>query len=629
MGEEKLFEFLGGKNYSEKDLTKFEVAYTFAREILGKEKRLIGDTYFEYNLRVARTLAENKASPELIETAFLLRTIRFCSEEEVKSKFGEEIISLLKGVNEITKIKEKNEKLTASNLRKVLLATVNDVRVILLKLADKLENERDIHVLPKDDQVRISKEILDIYAPLAYRLGIEKIRTELEDLAFKVLNPRKYKEIVDFLQESKEARESEIKKLVETVKSIKAVPVIKVKGRTKHIYSIYKKIISKGRKLHEQYDLLGIRAVVPEIKDCYALLGALHEKFQPVDGRLKDYIANPKPNGYQSIHTTLRMGPKKYLEVQIRTEEMDEFAEEGLAAHWQYKGLKSDRDFERRLVWMKDILDLQKDAGAREFLENIKLNVFAEQIYCYTPKGDVKYLPAGASVLDFAYSIHDEVGNHSVGARVNGQFVPLRTKLEKGDVIEIVTSKNQRPRRNWIKFVKSSKAKQKIRKVVKLYQDLPALHYRTFKAVQTEDFDSLVFSPQYLKAACVLAKCCLAVPKEDIVGIATKRRMISVHRRDCERAVKEEERWVKVEWKETFSKKIKFYVNATERSGLLADLLHTIVSAKFEVKEAQAKFLGNNFSQCSFLVVPKAIDELAMLVGRLMKVKGVKKVFFE
>jgi GTP diphosphokinase / guanosine-3',5'-bis(diphosphate) 3'-diphosphatase len=629
MGEEKLLKFLETKDYSEKDLAKFKNALSFAKEVLENKKRLTGDTYFEYNLRVAKTLVENKASPELIEAALLLRTIRHCSEEKVKEQFGEEIVSLLKGVNEITKIKAKNEKLTANNLRKVLLVTVNDVRIILLKLADKLENERDIKALPKDDQVRISKEILDIYAPLAYRLGVEKIRTELEDLAFKVLNPRRYKEIVDFLQESKEARESEIKKVIDNIKAIKSVPVIKVKGRTKHIYSIYKKIVSRGKKLSEQYDLLGIRAIVPEIKDCYALLGALHEKFQPVGGRLKDYIATPKPNGYQSIHTTLRMGPKKYLEVQIRTEEMDEFAEEGLAAHWQYKGLKSDRDFERRLVWMKDILDLQKDANAREFLENIKLNVFAEQIYCYTPKGDVKYLPEGASVLDFAYSIHDEVGNHSIGARVNGHFVPLRTKLNKGDVVEIVTSKNQRPRRNWIKFVKSSKAKQKIRKAVKLYQDLPALHYRTFKSVQTEDFDSLVFSPQYPKAACVLAKCCQAVPKEKIVGIATKRRMISVHRRDCERAVREEERWVKVEWKETFSKNIKFYVNATERSGLLADLLHTIVSARFEVKEAQAKFLGNDFSQCSFLIVPQELDAIEMLVNRLKKVKGVKKVFFD
>lgn len=628
MKTNQFLRFLDTKNYSDKDLTKFEEGIIFAKKYLENKKRLAGDSYLDHSLRVAKILVENGAAPELVLAAIIHGTTKYVPEKEIKEKFGQEIVNLVKGVDEITTVREKNLQLTAENIRKVLLATISDVRVIFIKLADKLDNQRDIQALPKDDQIRISQEVLDIYAPLAYRLGMEKIRTELEDLAFKAINPRRYKEIADFLEISREESEKDVQEAIDKIKSLKGVGFVKVKGRSKHIYSIYKKVVKKGRRLQDIYDFLGIRVIVKTVEDCYAVLGYLHEKFEPIKGRLKDYIAHPKPNGYQSIHTALKWRGNKFLEVQIRTEEMDDLAEEGLAAHWQYKGMKSDVEFENRMAWMKDVLSLQKDASAREFLENIKIDVFTDQIYCYTPKGDVKYLPLGATVLDFAYIVHEEVGNHTVGANVNGKFVPLRTKLKKGDVVEVLTSKKQLPRRNWLKFVISSRAKQKIRKGVKKYLNLPALHYRILKPQVKEEYETLVHSSEYKQASCILAKCCRPVPKNSIIGIVTKRRLISVHKKDCDKVEREQERWVKVDWKDTLSKNFKFYVVAGNRSGLLADLLHTIVSAKFEVREAKAKLFGQN-SECSFVVVPREMEQIENLVKRLMKVKGVKRIFFE
>jgi len=628
MDVKSFLQFLDTKDYSDKDMTLFEEGIIFSREILSDKKRLAGDNYFEHSLRVAKILVENGAAPELVLVAIVHGTSKYKPDKEIKEKFGQEILNLVNGVDEITSIRAKNIQLTAENIRKILLATVSDVRVIFVKLADKLDNQRDIGALPKDEQIRISQEVIDIYAPLAYRLGMEKIRTELEDLSFKVINPRRYKEIADFLETSREEREKYLQEAIDKIKSLKGVKFVKVKGRSKHIYSIYKKVVKKGRRLQDIYDFLGIRVLVASVGDCYTVLGFLHENFEPIEGRLKDYIAHPKPNGYQSIHTALRWLGNKFLEVQIRTPEMEEIAEEGLAAHWHYKGMKSDFEFEKRMAWMKDVLNLQKDSSAREFLENVKLDVFNDQIYCYTPKGDVKYLPLGATALDFAYIVHEEVGNHTVGANVNGRFVPLRTELKKGDVVEVLTSKKQLPRRNWLKFVISSRAKQKIRRGVKKYQKLPALHYRILKPQVTEEYETLTHSPDFKQASCVLARCCYPVPGDKITGIVTKRRLISVHREDCKKIEKEEERWVKVVWKDILGKNFKIYVRAGNRSGLLADLLHTIVSAKFEVREAKAKLLGQN-SECSFVIVPREMEHIENLIKRILKVSGVRKVFFD
>lgn len=621
--------FLNSEFYTDKNKVNFKKAIIFAKEVLLSKKRLSGDTFFDHNIRVANILAENRSSPETIIAGLIHATIKYVPEEKVETSFGKEILYLVKGVEDINIIKQKNENLTAEALRRVLLATIRDVRIIIIKLVDKLDNQNDVTVLEKKEYLRISQEILDIYAPLAYRLGLEKIRTKLEDLAFKVLKPKKYEDIQNFLESTKEDREQLISKIIDKIKVGCDINLIKIKGRSKHVYSIFKKVVIRGVNLDEQYDHLGIRIIVKDEKDCYSLLGFLHEKFDPIQGRLKDYIANPKPNGYRSIHTAVFLESRKRLELQIRTEEMDEFAEEGLAAHWRYKGLKSDHSFEKRMAWLRGVLDMQKNTTAKEFLENVKVDIFTDEIYCYTPKGDVRYFPKGSTILDFAYTVHEEVGNHTIGGRIDGKFVPIKTELIEGAVIEILTSKKQLPRRNWIKFVVSSRAKQKIRKGVKKYQNLPAFHYRKFKPIIRDEHDSLVESLDFLNAVCVLTKCCYPVPDMDIVGIITKRRLISVHVPECRQAKKDQDRWVNVQWKETFNKKIKIFVDADDRSGLLADLLHTIASAKFEVSEAKAKFIGVGSSQCSFVIVPKKIEEIAKLVQRVKKVNGVKRIYFE
>ncbi len=627
--------------YQEETLNLFEKAAALAAKALQEKKRLSGEGFAEHNLRVGLILAENKSAPEVV-LAGILHGLLDCHAEilEICGKLlGEEVYRLVAGVQEIKEVKSKSPQLQAEALRTILLTTWKDTRLILITLANKLDNMRSIGVLPEARQKIISRAVLEVYAPLASRLGMEKIRVELEDSAFRVLHPRKYAEINAFFEENREEREAEIRDAISQVRSLAEgrVNIIRIKGRSKHIYSIYRKMSQRGVRLKEQYDLLGIRVIVPEVKDCYTFLGLLHEKLEPLPDRLKDYIANPKPNFYQSIHTGVKLPDGKILEVQIRTSEMNEFAEEGIAAHWRYKGMKSEGKFEKKVAWLRNILELQKeigeeisgDRGGKEFLDAVKIDLFGDEIYCYTPKGDVRRLPLGAMVLDFAYAIHEEVGNHAVGARVNGNFVPLKHRLAAGDVVEILTNKRQRPRRGWVKLVKSARAKQKIRKQLKLHEKLPALHYRSLKPVQAEGQGILVTAPEFPSAGCLLAKCCLPLPGDDIVGLITKRRLISAHRRECRQALKEEERWVAVGWKNQFNQRIAFFAEADERSGLLADLLHTIARAGFEVKDAKAKLINLEYAQCSFVVIPRDLEQLKELVRRVQGVKGVKRVYFE
>jgi RelA/SpoT family (p)ppGpp synthetase len=614
------------KGYSEENLTKFNTAITKS-QILKKQKRKAGDSSFDHNIRVAQILVENKSAPEVIISAI----IQNCNldDETITKLFGQETFNLIQQVNELRLLTFKNKQMQADSFRKMIITTIKDVRAILVKLANKLDNFRSINVFSDNKQKIMASEILEIYAPLAYRLGVDKIKSQLEDLAFKVLNPKKYYEILTYLKESNVARDHYINNFIEKVDTFSKskVKLIKIKGRSKNIYSIYKKIIARGVSLKDQFDLLGVRIIVPKVKDCYIMLGLLHENFEPIAGRLKDYIANPKPNSYQSIHTAVRFSSKKIFEVQIRTPEMDELADEGIAAHWRYKGMKSEKAFERKMSWLRSILDLQKDNP--NFLETLKVDIFGDKIYCYTPQGDVKELPKNACVLDFAFLVHEEVGNKAVGGRVNGKFVPLKYELKLGDVIEIVTNKNQRPRRGWIKIVKSARARQKIRKSLKEYENLPAFHFRQIKPVIREEQGILIESDEFPLATCVLAKCCLAIPGDEIVGLLTKRRIVSVHRLDCRGALKLQERWVPVNWKTTFNQKITFHVRANERSGLLADSLHTIASAGFEVKEAKAKLLGSQMAECSFTVIPRDLDQINKLIKRVEKINGVKLIYFE
>ena len=627
MGMEQLFiESSKRAGYNEEAINSFTAAIDFANTELQDQRRISGEKIIDHALRVGIILVDNKAFPE----AVLAGLLHDCPPEEIQSRYGPDVAAIVQGVHAIHAIKSKNKQLEAESLRKMVLTTLKDTRIILVKLANKLDNLYTIRALPEEDQQRIAREVLEVYTPLASRLGADKIKTQLEDLAFKILYPQEYQDIINFLEETSPQREQDITDAIKVISATigDQVTILKIKGRPKHLYSIYRKMTQRKVSLREQYDLLGIRIIVPDVKDCYTVLGLLHEHFEPIEGRLKDYIATPKPNLYRSIHTGVRLPTGKIAEIQIRTPEMDEIAEEGIAAHWQYKGVKSEELFEKKMGWLKGILDMQKEEN-HEFLEAAKVDLFGDSIYCYTPKGAVKELPVHATVLDFAYLVHEEVGNHAIGARVNGIFVPLNHEVRQGDVIEIVTNKNQRPRRSWLKIVKSTRARQKIRKSLKEHEKLPALHYRSLKPALTEDQGVLLESAEFPAAVCLLAKCCWPLPGEEIAGIVTKRRVISVHQQACRLALKEQLRWVKVSWKSTFSQKIRFVVAAEERSGLLADLLHTIAKAGFEVKEAKGKLIDRHSAECSFLVIPRDLEQLKELVRRVQNVKGVKKIYFE
>ncbi|MBI4980282.1 bifunctional (p)ppGpp synthetase/guanosine-3',5'-bis(diphosphate) 3'-pyrophosphohydrolase [Candidatus Woesearchaeota archaeon] len=607
MDKERFLENCKNKEYDEGALKLIAQAAEFAQEKLKGKFRLNG-TVLEHNLRVGSILVDNNSPPEVV-VAGLLHGLSGHKEEMVKP-FGAEIWDLVKEAEDVKELKSKNKSIQAEALKKILLTTLSDVRVILVKLANKLDNLRTIQYLPPEEQHRISQEVLDVYAPLAYRLGVEKIRVELEDLAFKVINPQKYAEINLYLHTSSEQREKDIGEAIESIQQLVKgkVSLIKIKGRSKHIYSIYKKMALRGVKLEDQYDLYGIRIIVSEERDCYTLLGLLHENFEPLPSRLKDYIAAPKSNFYRSIHTGVKLPNGKIIELQIRTPEMDAFAEEGIAAHWKYKKMGTQENFEKKVSWLREILNLHKDEGDKEFLEAAKVDVFGDNIFCYTPKGDAKELPKGATVLDFAYAVHEEVGNHAIGGRVNGKFVPLRKELGKGDVVEVITNKVQRPHRSWLKIVKSPSARQKIRKFLREVEKLPDLHYRRPKVLTSEEQSIMVDSVEYPTALCLMAKCCEPLPGEGIVGILTKRKLISVHKKECREVQKEEERWVDVKWKETFNQKIRFFVR---------------------VNEAKAKLIGSGEMEGSFLVVPKDLEQVKELVRRVGKVKGVRKVYFE
>ncbi|OFW41338.1 MAG: GTP pyrophosphokinase, partial [Acidobacteria bacterium RIFCSPLOWO2_12_FULL_67_14] len=359
----------------------------------------------------------------------------------------------------------------AENFRKMLLAMVDDIRVVLVKLADRLHNMRTLHHLPEERRVKIAQETLDIYAPIANRLGMSKIKNELEELAFRYLEPNAYNALRSRVEAKRKHAESVIEDLTRTlrVKLQEAqVPIVQLDGRTKRLYSIHQKIKRQNVDLERVYDFVAVRVVTQSIKDCYAALGIIHQTWSPVPGRIKDFIAMPRPNGYQSLHTSVVSEQGFPFEVQIRTEEMHRRAEEGIAAHWKYKeGRVGDQRDERYFQWMRQLLEVQQEVrDPREFLQNLKIDLYPEEVYLFTPKGEVKSLPRGATAVDFAYAVHTDIGDQCVGARINGKMVPLRTRLQSGDIVEIVTQSGHKPSRDWLNFVGTSRARSKIKHVL-------------------------------------------------------------------------------------------------------------------------------------------------------------------
>ena len=464
------------KYHPSDDISMIEKAFQIAYHAHEGQCRKSGEPYIIHPLWVGIILAELELDKETIVAGILHDVVEdtVLTDEEIKEQFGAEVALLVDGVTKLGKLSYSSDKLEvqAENLRKMFLAMAKDIRVILIKLADRLHNMRTLQFMRPEKQQEIAKETLDIYAPLAQRLGISKIKTELDDLALRYSKPEVFEDLVKQINERKTEREEFVQQIVDEVSAHMASGNIKceVKGRVKHFFSIYKKMVNQDKTVDQIYDLFAVRIIVESVKDCYAALGVIHENYTPVPGRFKDYIAMPKPNMYQSLHTTLMSSVGQPFEIQIRTEEMHKTAEYGIAAHWKYKesgdGKKSvATQEEEKLSWLRQILEWQQDTDNREFLSLLKggLDLFAEDVYCFTPNGDVKTLPNGSTPIDFAYAIHSAVGNKMVGARVNGKLVNIDYQIQNGDRIEIMTSQNSKgPSRDWLNIVKSTQARNKI-----------------------------------------------------------------------------------------------------------------------------------------------------------------------
>ena len=463
------------KYHPSDDISMIEKAFRIANDAHKGQARKSGEAYIIHPLCVAIILAELELDKETIVAGLLHDVVEdtVMTDEEIAQEFNEEVALLVDGVTKLGQLSYDADKveIQAENLRKMFLAMAKDIRVILIKLADRLHNMRTLRYMTPEKQKEKARETMDIYAPIAQRLGISKIKTELDDLSLKYLEPEAYYDLVEKVAMRKGARDEYVKNLVEEVThhiqeaGIEAT----IDGRSKHFFSIYKKMVNQGKTIDQIYDLFAIRILVNDVKDCYAALGVIHEMYKPIPGRFKDYIAMPKPNMYQSLHTTL-IGPDgRPFEIQIRTYEMHRTAEYGIAAHWKYKEAANGNAVggeEEKLSWLRQILEWQRDmSDNKEFMSLLKsdLDLFSDTVFCFTPSGDVKNLPNGSTPIDFAYSVHSAVGNKMIGAKVNGKLVTIDYKIQNGDRIEIITSQNSKgPSRDWLNIVKSTQAKNKI-----------------------------------------------------------------------------------------------------------------------------------------------------------------------
>lgn len=476
MSEKPLFdeikEKLIAQNREEEDIKQIEQAYLFAKRLHEGQYRISEEPYIIHPVEVAKILVDLKVDTHTLMAAFLHDILEDTDTkpEEIKELFGEDVLTLVQGVTKLGKLQFKSkEERQAENFRRLFIAMANDIRIIFLKLADRLHNMRTLNFMAANKQQKIARETLDIFAPLANRLGIGRIKAELEDLSLRYLEPDKYFEIAQLVSQTKAERETTVQLLIDKIsKDVKKSGInAQITGRAKHYYSIYSKMKRLNIAFHDLYDITAVRVIVDTEKECYEVLGLIHSQFKPIPGRFKDYIAMPKGNMYQSLHTSV-IGPRsKPLEVQIRTWEMHEVAEYGVAAHWRYKekgSQKANNPADMQFSWMRKMVEYDKDmATAEDYVNSVKLDLFSDQVFAFTPNGDVLDLPINATPVDFAYRIHSDVGSRTVGALINGRIAQLDTKLNNGDIVEILTSKTQAPRLDWLNFVVTKQASSKIK----------------------------------------------------------------------------------------------------------------------------------------------------------------------
>lgn len=622
------------RNDKDADLELIEKAFLFIYRAYEGEFRISGEPMIEHNLQVAYILSDLKVDDKTIAAALLHDVIQHnkTSKKELEKEFSKEIAELVDGVTTLTKLRMgvSLEETEAVNLRKLLLATAKDVRVIFIKLADRLHNMRTLEYLSKERQAKAAKDVLEIYAPIAYRLGISSIKRELEDLAFSYLHPEEYKKIKNFVDRERENIEITLRKATRLIEKILQDNNIKgeVLWRSKHLYSIYKKMVDRTPNIEKMYDIGGLRIITENVEDCYKLIRLIHETWNPIQGTFKDYIAMPKQNGYQSLHTVV-VGPDgKPLEFQIRTRKMHEIAEEGVASHFGYKGVVHGQEFDRKLNWMKELLDEQTSGS--EFLESAKIDFFSEKIYVFTPKGKLIELPTGSMPLDFAYAIHSGLGETTIGANVNGKFVSLKTELKNGDIVEIITSKNQKPSREWMKVVKTYKAKGKIRQYLKQHGQIVTRNV-VEQQESAEEITKEFISAMGIKGAEIkLSLCCNPLPGDKIVGYKTGYRKVMVHRNNCPVINKNKgKNQIKVLWKDKFDSDVRVFVDGIDRLGFFAEILNVIASRGYEITDTKGRSLKNGNAEVIFKLRLTSIEQLHDIISRLKRINGVVKVYVE
>ncbi len=671
-------------------------AYEFGAAAHQGQTRRSGEPYITHPVAVAHELAEMHLDSEAICAAILHDVVEDtpATLEEIKEKFGEEVALIVDGVSKLDQIQFRSRaEAQAESFRKMMLAMIEDIRVILVKLSDRLHNMQTLGAMPAKKKKRIARETLDIYAPIANRLGINRLKIQLEDLGFKHLHPFRYRVLDGALKKSKGSQKQIVRRISDQFSKAMAEDGIEgeVSGREKHLYSIYKKMAEKKRVLSDVVDVYGFRIIVDDVSTCYQTLGLVHQLYKPMPGRFKDYIAIPRINGYQSLHTTL-FGPKGLpLEVQIRTSHMDRVAESGVASHWIYKAdEKSDATPQRRArEWLANLAELQQSGTSEEFLESVKVDLFPDKIYVFTPKGDIMPLPKGATTVDFAYAVHTDVGNRTVAAKINRGLVPLRTPLQNGQTVEIVTARGAKPNPNWLTFVRSAKARTAIRHHMKNLRSVESVDLgrrlldKTLKDLgsslrkvgkvrmsealaelslesaddlfeqiglgerlapltarfllgadedgeNVEDVASLVIAGTEGMVVSY-AKCCYPIPGDDVMGYLTAGRGVVIHRNGCGNLSnfrKQPEKWIAVSWEKDIDRDFNCQIQCEtrNRTGVLAEVAATIADCGSNIEQVEVISRHEDCSTLTFLLQIKDRTHLAQIMRNVRKMPNVIRV---
>jgi RelA/SpoT family (p)ppGpp synthetase len=694
-GMRRLIETL--KSYlSDEQIDPVLEAYKFGASAHDGQTRKSGEPYITHPVAVAQELAEMHLDAQAITAAILHDVVEDteASLDDIEESFGHEVAQLVDGVSKLDQIQFRSRaEAQAESFRKMMLAMIEDIRVILVKLSDRLHNMQTLGPMPAAKKKRIARETLDIYAPIANRLGINRLKIELEDLGFMHLHPFRYRVLEKALAKSKGSQRQIVKRISDEFSKAMAEEGIEgeVSGRTKHLYSIYKKMAEKKRALSDIVDVYGFRIIVDDVNTCYQTLGLVHGLYKPMPGRFKDYIAIPRINGYQSLHTTL-FGPKGLpLEVQIRTREMDRVAEAGVASHWIYKaGEKSDATPQRRArEWLANLAEIQRSGTSEEFLESVKVDLFPDKIYVFTPKGDIMPLPKGATTVDFAYAVHTDIGDRCVAAKINRGLVPLRTPLQNGQTVEIITARGAKPNPNWLTFVRSAKARTAIRNHMKNLRSVESVDLgKRLLDKSLKDLGSSLRKVGKVRMATVLeelglnntaelfeqlglgerlapltarilvgvdgegqadlsvaslviagtegmvisyAKCCYPIPGDDVMGYLTAGRGVVIHRNTCGNLSnfrKQPEKWLAVSWEKNIDRgfSCQIQTETRNRTGVLAEVAATIADCGSNIEQVEVLGRHDDCSVLSFLLTVRDRDHLAGIMRNVRKMPNVMRV---